>query len=55
MSPDRLKINNNNNNNNVSLLQLQTNAVKDNQQHLPRRTVQYTQFSTVMQAAIQGR
>jgi len=46
---------NNNNNNNVSLLQLQTNAAKDIQQHLPRRTVQYTQFSTVMQEAIQGR
>jgi len=32
----------NNNNNNVSLLQLQTNAAKDNQQLLPRRTVQCT-------------
>jgi len=28
-----------NNNNNVSLLQLQTDAAKDNQQYLPRRTV----------------
>jgi len=38
--------NNNNNNNNVSLLQLQTNAAKDNQQHLPRRTVHYNRIHT---------
>jgi len=54
-SAQRRDYNNNNNNNNVSLVQLQTNAAKDNQQHLPRRTVHYTQFSTVMQTAIQGR
>jgi len=38
--------NNNNNNNNVSLLQLQTNAAKDNRQHLPRRTVHYNRIHT---------
>jgi len=40
------KNNNNNNNNNVSLLQLQTNAAKDNQQYLPRRTVHYNRIHT---------
>jgi len=38
--------NNNNNNNNVSLLQLQTNAAKDNPQHLPRTTVHYNRIHT---------
>jgi len=41
VGPSVFKINNNNNN--VSLLQLQTNAAKDNQQHMLHIVIEYTQ------------